>query len=445
MPAGNAGAPESASMPLGETSDPVDRPWDGSTTPSSPRILRPAVQPEAVGQRPPVAAVLAAGLSVAGRVACAPVTSLGLTLPIAQTQNAASQPIQRAYASWGAINASMRKSDGMLENSSVEDHVAYVWGYSQAMAGALDLARVTGDYREFTVLARNLENYRSPKGGYAPDTSHHQGIGDRYYDDNAWLGLNFIQAYSQTGNREYLQKAREVFDFLKTGMVPGGGLLWKENAERPTYNTCAIGPAIELALRLHMATSPNPHDTNTEYFQTAQRLDNLMETHLRISEGPLKGLYADNIGVDFTRRSNDIWSYNQGTPIGADVLFYRVTGDAAYLHRAQETATASMRYFGAEDRLWGHPPAFNAIWLRNLLQLEAQDPNPAFRDVLSTYLERAWNDARNPKNGLFAADPRTRFGGCGPRDGRTELIDQSAMVQLYALQSTPVGSNADVA
>ena len=52
-----------------------------------------------------------------------------------------------------------------------------------------------------------------------------------------------------------------------------------------------------------------------------------------------------------------LWSYNQGSMIGAGVLLYQVTHDAAYLYQARQTAKAALAYFTPE-RLGGENPFF---------------------------------------------------------------------------------------
>jgi hypothetical protein len=139
------------------------------------------------------------------------------------------------------------------------------------------------------------------------------------------------------------------------------------------------------------------------------------------------GLYADHIdrhGIDRT-----IWSYNQGAPAGAHALLHRATDEPVPLVTARDTSVAALAHLRA-DRLWSHPPVFNAIWFRNLLALDALDPIPDVRGRLEAYLDRAWREARGPATGLFTA------GDIGSYD-RTPTIDHAGLVQLFALRGWP--------
>ncbi len=291
----------------------------------------------------------------------------------------------------------------------------FVWPFSQKMAAALDRAHVTGDYGPFEKLVAELEDYRHPAGGYSPST-HPE---DRYYDDNAWLGLDFLQAYTQRPDQpQYLEKAREIFRFLEEGFQPGGGILWKENAEHPSYNTCALGPTTELAARLHEATG------DQRYLDLAQQMDSFTDTHLRRADG----LYSDSVRTDFTHRDESLMSYNQGSPVGAKMVLHRITGDEKYKADAVQTAKSAVRHYREDDRLWKHAPVFNAVMFRNLMELD----DPEVTELLTAYLQRVWQQALGPA-GLF-----DKPAGLGTYEGHElQMIDQAGLVQLFALQAWP--------
>ncbi|MHB2020174.1 MAG: glycoside hydrolase family 76 protein, partial [Candidatus Xenobia bacterium] len=221
------------------------------------------------------------------------------------------------------------------------------------------------------------------------------------------------------------------FSFLKTGVHKNGGLEWEENQPKgESFNTCDMGPAMELALRLHLATAKDPHSTNDQYFQFASRLNNYLNQHLLIKSGPEAGLYMDHVTPQGEARGGAL-SYNQGTPMGANVLFYQITGQQAYLDQAQQTATAALNHFGQDNRLMKEPPAFNAIFFRNLMQLNQVSPDARYGEALSSYNDQIWQSALNPQSGLF--DRPSDLGHYGPTPGDT--LDQAALVQLFSLQA----------
>ena len=298
-----------------------------------------------------------------------------------------------------------------------------VWPQGQLIAGALDLARLTGDYRRVDQLFEGLSLYRDG-AAYAPDVNG----GHKFWDDNAWIGLDLMQAFAQTKNRSYLERAEQLFPFMTQGLAPGGGLYWEQGAANPTRNTCANAPAIELALRLYQATN------DSKYLDFAKNLDGFLEKNLRSPEG----LYFDHLDAQ-GNVNRAFYSYNQGSPIGADLAFFRATGDRSYLDRATQTANAALDYFGQDDRLWHQAPAFNAIFFRNLLALDAVSPNPRYRQALDQYLNRVWTQARDPETGLFTQ------GGIGHYGPPGNALDQGALTQLYALSAWPASAAPDIA
>lgn len=293
---------------------------------------------------------------------------------------------------------------------------ATVWPHGQAVAAALDVAQLTGDYSQVDATMEALSAYHID-GAYSPSTM--TGSFKRLWDDNAWIGLDFLQAYKQTGNKAYLEKAEGLFPFMEKGLHKDGGIYWEEGAEKPSRNTCANAPAIQYAVKLYQETK------DPKYLAYAQNLDKFLNGTLRSPEG----LYYDRVEDD-GKLEKTIWSYNQGAAIGANLQMYQVTGDQKALERAIETANAALEYFGQEDRLWKQPPSFNAIFFRNLLVLDTVAPDPRYRQVMEGYVDRVWKEGRDPKTGEL------NRGGIGKYDP-PGLLDQSGLAQMAALLAWP--------
>jgi len=349
-----------------------------------------------------------------------------------------SDPESRARDAWRILHdTSMLRRGGqkllVMDGPGRHAGIAAVWPMSQVMAAVLDLARLDRDgfHRGGELvddLGETLELYRWGDG-YAP----YPGGQERYFDDNAWVGLDAVQAHDQLEGRPadslWLHKAKRTFGVVIAGQDPDGGVRWKEGpAGRPgSRHACSTAPTIALALRLHRATGAERHR------EVAERADQWLWGRLASAEG----LLWDHVDPDGTVERT-LWSYNQGAAIGADVLWFKVTGDRARLDRAVATTGAALDHFSIDDRLWRQPPAFNAIFFRNLLQLHAAEPQPRVIAELDRYLERAWSEGRDPTSGRFTA------GGIGHYDDGGSL-DHAALVQLFALQAFPVEWLADVA
>ena len=320
----------------------------------------------------------------------------------------------RAFVAWESLlRACLRPVDRgafvVLERPR-RHALAPVWPVSQVLAAAIDVADLTGTYDDVERLAIGLRRYAAGDG-YVPVPGHRR----RYYDDNAWIGLCFAQLHLQTGEPRWLRRARKVFRFVREGQGPDGGMRWVEG--RRARHTCSAGPAAQLALRLHLA------DGDEDMLAFARRTLSWLDRSLRLRGG----LYADHVDAR-GRVQRTLWTYNQGSSVGALWLLHVATGDVGAIDRARQTAASSLHRFGAE-RTWRHPPVFNAVWFRNLLALDTVARVDGLRPALDAYLARAWREGRDA-DGLFTA------GGIGTYDGMP-AIDVGGLVQLYALRAWP--------
>ncbi len=323
------------------------------------------------------------------------------------------EPEARAFEAWASLRDACLHVDGdrlTVRSRPGRRGPAPAWPVSQVLAAAADLSQLTGDLADVDALVLGLLPYARGEG-FVPLPGQRR----RYYDDNAWIGLCFAQLFVQTGAEHWRRSARRLWSFVAQGRDPDGGMRWVEG--RRARHTCSAAPAAQLALRVRIAGG----GPATQAF--AEEVLGWLDRTLR-TPGGLYADHQDRHGIDRT-----LWSYNQGAAIGAHALLHRVTGDPVALTSAADTARASLRRFDP-DRTWLHPPAFNAIWFRNLLALDAVVPVPGLMDALDTYLERVWAAARDPATGLFTA------GGIGSYDG-TPAIDHAGLVQLYALRAWP--------
>jgi len=300
--------------------------------------------------------------------------------------------------------------------------VAALWPLSQVIAAGLHVGRLTGDATVSSALFAVLEQHRVRRGdGYLP----FPGQGPLYFDDNAWVGLDQVQAALLWGgateaSNAFADQARRTLEVVAAGQVRAGGVRWREAPDSPV-NTCATAPAIQLALRLALIDE-GPGRAGLRAF--AASADDALSRQLRRDDH----LYADHVERD-GRVDHALWAYNQGTPVGADVLWWRLEGDEARLDRAAATAAASLRHFDTPT-LWAHPPVFVAIWFRNLLALHAVREVPELMGALDRYLAAVWEHGRDPTTGAFDR------GGIGRYDNGGS-IDHAGIVQLLALRAWP--------
>ena len=110
--------------------------------------------------------------------------------------------------------------------------------------------------------------------------------------------------------------------------------------------------------------------------------------------------------------------------IGAGTLLYQATGNSAYLFQARQTARAALEYFTPE-RLAGENPFFPSVFFRNLMYLDSVTHDPP-----GPKLAQAYNDNFGFGLHLFVAGS----------PASAQLLYQAAIVQIYALLSSPPSS-----
>jgi hypothetical protein len=318
---------------------------------------------------------------------------------------------------------------------------SYLWPFSQAFAATVSMANIpviaasiAPEVHERLVGLRSyLDNSNSgaPEGTFTSTLAAFDGTvappagpgGAKYYDDNEWVGIELARLYKLTHNASELGSAEGIMAFEMAGwqsdpeLACPGGIPFSNAAENTDRNTVTNAPAAELGVQLYRISG------NVQYLQFAQMAYEWVRRCL-LQPG---GLYADHIRqqgvVDPT-----LWSYNQGTMIGAGTLLYQATGNGAYLYQARETARAALAYFNPE-RLRAEIPFFPSVYFRNLLYLDYVTRDPPGPKLAQGYVDNAWQHLRL-SNGLFVA-------GSPPS---AQLLVQAAIVQIYALLSSPAST-----
>lgn len=318
------------------------------------------------------------------------------------------------------------------EQADKPNEYAYLWPYSGTFSAVNALFHATGDkkYKKLldTKVLPGLEFYfdqkRSP-AGYA-SYIHTAPPSDRFYDDNIWLGIDFTDTYKMTGEKQYLAKAKLIWDFVESGMDEklGGGIYWCEQ-KKTSKNTCSNAPAAVFALKLFQASG------DSTYFHKGKDLYHWTMENL---QDPEDFLYFDNIKLN-GELGKAKFPYNSGQMLEAAALLYQLTQNKDYLNDAQQLAKACYHYFftsyqdaqGTSFQLLKKNDVwFIAVMLRGFIALYQVDQNKTYLNDFSKNLAHAWQHSRE-KNGLFNKD----WSGA-EKEEKKWLLTQAAMVEMYA-------------
>lgn len=309
---------------------------------------------------------------------------------------------------------------------------SYLWAYSGVFSAVNTMLEVTKDKSYHLLLDScllvGLEEYfdetRYPPA-YSSYINQAQGS-DRYYDDNIWIGINFIDLYRLTNDSGYLKKAKIIWEFVRSGIdeKTGEGIYWCEQ-KKESKNCCSNAPASVFAFKLFEATG------DTLFFHQGKELYEWTKKNLQDS---IDMLYFDRIMMD-GKINKAKYPYNSGQMMQSAALQYKLTKDPAYLKEAQEIAKSSHNYFFSDfttnnnmktklfkdGNIW-----FYAIMLRGFVELYQLDHNKAYINTFLQVLDYAWIGSRNTK-GLFNTDLSRNT-----QNNRKWLLTQAAMVEMYS-------------
>lgn len=320
------------------------------------------------------------------------------------------------------------RADYLGTDANRSKHYSYLWPFSGVLSAQvaryeLDKAPLTKQHIEDHVL-EGLNQYYDKRTPHAyASYINTADLSDRFYDDNIWIGIDFVDLYTLTNNKVYLEKAREIWTFIESGIDDklGGGIYWCEQ-RKESKNTCSNAPGSVLALKLYQATK------ETKFLEQGKELYHWTKEHLQDKNDYV---YYDNINLQ-GRVDKTKYSYNSGQMIQAASLLYVITGEQEYLEDAEKLAKASYDFFFETyqdsdfprlkpGNLW-----FHAIMLRGFVELYHVNGNPHYLNTFRQNMEFAWQYMRD-SNGLFDTDWSLQ------RPNRRKwLLNQFAMVEMYA-------------
>lgn len=238
-------------------------------------------------------------------------------------------------------------------------------------------------------------------------------LSSRFYDDNQWIAIAYLDAYHRTGRKTYLDRSKEIYRFLLTGYDnnAGGGIYWKEG-DKKTKNTCSNGPNILVSLQLYKITG------DKKYLDTAMLVYNWTNQHLRSKEG----VFYDAIKVGSMKVDSGLYSYNTGTLLQANVLLFNLTKNKKYLAEAKVIAKAGEAQFYKNKKLPSHY-WFNTVFLRGYMELYKVEKDKSRLQFIIDDAERVWKEERDDKNLLGRESAKT-------------LLLQAGMMEIYARLAT---------
>lgn len=256
----------------------------------------------------------------------------------------------------------------------------YLWSYF-ATTGMLYQAIRAGETLQprFRELIDGFVHYRSAGSGDGMAKYHSErgaaagaGHGPVFFDDNIWVARNLLWAYEVLGDQEYLVEAERVAAFVYSAWDDElGGVSWNEAGLGPagteqelerglSANACCI----LVSAALHRLTGRD------DYLVWAHRFREFCLTTL----DPETGIYFNGVHtriVDGRRMrgeiNRDLYSYNSGSMILADLALFDLTADPALVDDAVRTAATAHETFLRLDDADGTRSYQDFVWFLAIL------------------------------------------------------------------------------
>jgi predicted alpha-1,6-mannanase (GH76 family) len=200
-----------------------------------------------------------------------------------------------------------------------------------------------------------------------------------YVDDMEWIVLAQLRMFETTRQEAYLTKAKQMYDdwiwptWGPENEAPWhGGITWKTDG-RKSKNACSNGPAAIIAARIYkmyeQASEPGKK-SRQEYLDEAVKIYSWLKDKLF---DPVEGKVFDNMNAS-GNISGSIYTYNQGTFLGAAHELYVITGDKQYLADAIKAADYVIDHMSNNDGVPGNATSgdgglFNGIFFRYFVRL----------------------------------------------------------------------------
>jgi uncharacterized protein YyaL (SSP411 family) len=315
-----------------------------------------------------------------------------------------------------------------LQQGAESKKVCYLWPLSGIFSSTNVLMQTPAGRKKYKPFLDSvvfaMEHYRDASrtpAGYQAYPVRFEKV-DRYYDDNGLVGIDYVDAYENTGNKVYLERAKSAFAFIISGWSDdlGGGVSWLEGV-RDQKPACSNGMATLVALKLYKATK------DKYYLDWGRKFYNWMKC-LRDENG----IYANDIKTADSSVNKVYYTYNSGSMLIASTLLYEFTKDKSYLAEAKAIAEASYVHFGIAkegDRVSILDlPWFVTVLFRGYEALYRIDGNPKYVLTIKKNIDFAFKNSRD-KYGLF-------YNNWNKEKDEFEtakwLLDEACMAELYA-------------
>lgn len=285
------------------------------------------------------------------------------------------------------------------------------WNSANAITAITDYMRVTGKKKYAGVLKNTFaqaqvqveKEQQKLLQSEGKEMTGFPGFLNKYYDDEGWWALAWIDAYDLTHDARYLGMAQSIFTDMAGGWdeTCGGGIWWSKDRK---YKN-AIANELFLSVAAHLAARAK----DAKYADWAAK-----EWAWFKGSGMINGdhLVNDGLRIDAstgacTNNGKTAWTYNQGVVLGGLAEWSKGAGGAGAIAEAKAIADAALVHFGDKDGVLHEPCEpkcgadgiqFKGIFVRNLRGLNGVASEDLYAKTFRVNADAIWEKDRTPED-----------------------------------------------
>lgn len=313
---------------------------------------------------------------------------------------------------------------------------AYVWGYGAVVSAYSAIAQTTSnlDFRQKyeTEIKNTLDRYYSTQKNPNCFACFVNGWDNRLYDDAIWLGIDMADLYMLTHDSWYLDKAKSVYAFMLSGKDDklGGGVYWDEDT-KDSKNTCVNAPGTVMCIKLYTATGDEQYlDTGKELYEWTKTTlqdptDLLYFDNIKLDGSRGTAKFSYNSG-QMLQAATLLYNATGETEYLKDAQDLASACYGYFFTRFSSPFSSEQFSIIKDGHRW-----FNAVMVRGFAELNKVAPNGDYTASIYKTLSHAWNYTRDENSGLFLKE----FTGSNNNENG-DVLQQFAMAELFARMST---------
>ncbi len=277
----------------------------------------------------------------------------------------------------------------------------HLWGAGVMFSAVVAAARHDPHYKSvLPKFFKGLDAFWDAEAnvpGYEPSPTSGNG-NDKYYDDNAWMVITYLEAYQLTGGSRYLKRAGETLDFVMSGWDKdaGGGIWWHELHKDDAKNVCVNAPAAVGCLRISTYLPPKAAETRVE---EGRKLVGWTNETLQAESG----LFNDHIRVATGKIATFQLTYNSALMLRANLCLHALTGENIWLDEAVRIGNAADAMLDPATGAWRDAIKWSHLMVEADLELHRRTGDAKFLERARASCDfhyAAWK--KNPPRDLLA-------------------------------------------